>query len=151
LTVFKGKATILEAHPTERIRSATQTWDVPVQIVLKSYVKVKPTHRTPAKWNKRHMFIRDNHTCQYCHRHRDKLPEGNILTIDHVYPQELGGRTEWENVVTACTSCNNKKANKQLHELGWKLRRLPYTPTMYEIWSKTTSKYFDPVNVNLGA
>ena len=41
------------------------------------------------------MFLRDRFTCQYCGSRDD-------LTFDHVMPRSRGGRTTWENVVTAC-------------------------------------------------
>lgn len=35
----------------------------------------------------------------------------------------------WENVVWACTRCNNKKGSKTLEKLGWKLDRKPVALT----------------------
>jgi len=32
------------------------------------------------------------------------------LTVDHVVPLSKGGKWAWENLVTACTRCNGKKA-----------------------------------------
>ena len=32
--------------------------------------------------------------------------------LDDVYPESLGGKTELENLVTACRSCNIKKGVK---------------------------------------
>ena len=31
------------------------------------------------------------------------------LTFDHLLPRSKGGRTDWNNVVTACSACNVKK------------------------------------------
>lgn len=145
LHIIKGTATMLEAHPTYTIGSAKQTWNIPVQIILKRFVKVRPAFRTPALLKSRHLFARDRYTCQYCKRHKKNLHVHEALTIDHVNPRDLGGRHIWENVVTACSTCNNKKANKTLQDLGWKLDKKPYTPTMFEIWSKTVTKYLDSV------
>ena len=36
------------------------------------------------------------------------------LTLDHVFPRHLGGKHEWENLVTSCSDCNQKKAGKTL-------------------------------------
>jgi 5-methylcytosine-specific restriction endonuclease McrA len=57
----------------------------------------------------------------------------NILTFDHVVPRSRGGRTEWTNVVAACSNCNLKKANKLLHEAGMKIRRKPVQPSNYQL------------------
>lgn len=50
---------------------------------------------------------RDNHTCRYCGR---SAPEVK-LTIDHVVPETLGGKTEATNLVTACQDCNAGKSS----------------------------------------
>ena len=34
------------------------------------------------------------------------------LTFDHLLPKSKGGLTDWNNVVTACSSCNVKKGGK---------------------------------------
>ena len=47
------------------------------------------------------------------------------LTLDHVVPTSAGGQWSWDNLVTACTTCNGTKGNKSLEQLGWKLRRQP--------------------------
>lgn len=50
---------------------------------------------------------RDGHTCRYCGQ---KAP--NVaLTVDHVVPEALGGKTEPANLVAACSSCNAGKAS----------------------------------------
>lgn len=50
---------------------------------------------------------RDNHTCRYCGR---SAPEVR-LTVDHVVPSTLGGQDVPENLVAACTDCNNGKSS----------------------------------------
>ena len=49
---------------------------------------VHAVQRVPARW----------FSCQYC---GDRFPTHD-LTFDHVIPRSRGGRTTWENVVTAC-------------------------------------------------
>ena len=39
--------------------------------------------------------------CQYCGSKED-------LTFDHFVPRSKGGLTTWNNVITACSSCNLK-------------------------------------------
>ena len=151
LKIFEGKATVLETHPTKVVRSVNSSMKIPTQIILKKWVKAPPTFRIPAQLggNNKNLFIRDRYTCQYCGRHKKDLRENEKLTRDHVYPLARGGKDVWENVVTACSSCNNKKADSTLSELDIKLTRRPYTPTVFEVWSKTLCKYYDSPDEHL--
>jgi 5-methylcytosine-specific restriction endonuclease McrA len=51
------------------------------------------------------------------------------LTIDHVIPRSKGGTHTWDNVVIACATCNSKKGDRFLHEIGMKLKTQPKAPT----------------------
>jgi hypothetical protein len=53
------------------------------------------------------ILTRDSHRCIYCGR---AAPEVK-LTVDHVLPEALGGRTEASNLVTACADCNAGKTS----------------------------------------
>lgn len=72
------------------------------------------------------VFKRDRHMCQYCGARGE-------LTLDHVLPQSRGGPDTWENLVAACTPCNQRKANRTPDEAGMRLSSLPrrYTPNVY--------------------
>jgi 5-methylcytosine-specific restriction endonuclease McrA len=48
---------------------------------------------------------------------------GPDLTIDHIVPRSLGGKTTWENVVVACQACNVRKGNRRLDETDLMLMR----------------------------
>lgn len=137
--VLEGKATILEEHPDLIIHSVSDIWPVPTQIVLNKYVKSRSTYRIPAVLTQKNLFIRDKYTCQYCKRHVSELTheEGEVLTRDHVIPQTKGGPDEWENVVTACSTCNNRKADTYLSDSDFILNTEPSAPTVFEIWSKS--------------
>lgn len=74
---------------------------------------------------KRSVHIRDGFTCQYCKK--KKRPKD--LSIDHVFPRSKGGPNSWENCVTACVPCNQKKADKTLREAGLSLDPKPTKPT----------------------
>ena len=43
-------------------------------------------------------------------------------------PKTNGGQTCWNNVVTCCYSCNQKKGNKSIKEAGFKLNTIPKKP-----------------------
>lgn len=139
---FEGKASVLENHPELVVRSVSDVWPIPTQVVLKHFVKARPTFRVPAQLTQRNLFIRDKYTCQYCGRHRGEFKEVEFLTRDHIIPQARGGKDIWENVITACSSCNNKKADTPLSETSLKLLKKPSIPTIFEIWSKASTRHF---------
>ncbi|MBT7442406.1 MAG: HNH endonuclease [Methylococcales bacterium] len=74
------------------------------------------------------LFARDRNTCLYCGQEFNKA----ILTRDHVTPVSKGGPDEWTNVVTACKSCNQRKANQTPAQANMKLLAVPYTPNHAE-------------------
>jgi len=43
-------------------------------------------------------------------------------------PRDVGGKTNWENIVTACVRCNSRKANRLPEQAGMTLRRAPAKP-----------------------
>jgi 5-methylcytosine-specific restriction endonuclease McrA len=43
-------------------------------------------------------------------------------------PRSRGGEHSWHNVVASCRSCNHRKADRLLGELGWSLARQPQPP-----------------------
>lgn len=51
------------------------------------------------------------------------------LTKDHILPLSKGGKNVWENVTTLCQKCNNRKSDRTLEEMGWKLIKPPHCPT----------------------
>ena len=118
--VFSGKAERVE-DSTRVIRSPSTTFLLPSVIRLHRYIR-KPVQPTIA-FNKKNILKRDAHTCQYCGGNG-----GERMTIDHVIPKSLGGRTVWENVVSACRGCNLKKGNKRPWEVGMRLLRKPAKP-----------------------
>lgn len=141
ILTLEGKATVVEEHPELVVRSPSQTFPVPTSIVLKQFVKGRMVFRTKALLTQKNMFIRDGYTCQYCNRHRNQLKSHESLTRDHVIPRTKGGKDVWENVVTSCGSCNNKKAYHTLEELGWTLPKKPVSPTIFEIWTRQKQKH----------
>ncbi len=78
--------------------------------------------RLQRKLNRRELFARDNYTCQYCSQ------QTKDLTIDHVVPRFLGGEHIWENLVSACKPCNQRKAGRPPGATGMRLLRKPSPP-----------------------
>lgn len=76
------------------------------------------------KFSRINVFTRDGYQCQYC---RERFAASS-LNYDHVVPRHQGGKTVWENIVTACYTCNGKKANRTPEQAGMRLLRMPYKP-----------------------
>lgn len=118
--LFTGKAERIE--DSRRVfRSPSTVLVVPTVIRLHSFVR-KPMPPS-VSFNKKNILKRDAFTCQYCGR-----DGGERMTIDHVVPKSLGGRTVWENVVSCCRACNLRKGNKCPAEAGMSLLRKPGKP-----------------------
>ena len=54
------------------------------------------------------LFRRDEFMCMYC----GEEFKSRLLTRDHVRPLSRGGADCWENAVTACRACNQRKDNR---------------------------------------
>jgi 5-methylcytosine-specific restriction endonuclease McrA len=67
--------------------------------------------------------VRDGHRCQYCGSTKGPM------TVDHVIPRTMKGSDSWDNLVTACTHCNNKKGDRTPEHAGLTLIRKPTRPT----------------------
>src|SRR5579885_118810 len=76
----------------------------------------------------RTLFQRDRNLCLYC----GEQFAASELTRDHVVPVSRGGQCVWENCVTACRSCNQRKDDRTPEEAGMKLLAVPYTPNLAE-------------------
>ena len=98
------KADVLLWHENWIVHSATWETPVPSVIMLREYMKSKTTVR----FSRANVYLRDNGQCQYC---GDRV-ERKESTLDHVHPISKGGKTTWENTVTACGPCNADKADK---------------------------------------
>jgi len=95
--------------------------DYPAVIILKNYVRKKPL---VPRFNFRGVFRRDLYRCCYT---GVVLPPSQ-LTVDHVIPKARGGKSVWENCVTASLAVNAAKGNRTPEEAGLKLLRKPVAP-----------------------
>jgi 5-methylcytosine-specific restriction endonuclease McrA len=120
--VFRDSVVVISEYE-RTVRSPTQEIRLPSVLALKEYV---PAARKPA-FTRFNVFLRDNWYCQYCDD-QFKTPE---LTFDHVIPRSRGGRTTWENIVTACRSCNIRKGSKLPHECHMYPTHEPQEPSIY--------------------
>jgi 5-methylcytosine-specific restriction endonuclease McrA len=116
--VFGEKAEVLE-YDHQLVRTPRMTLRAPSVIRLQYQVR-RPRPRV--KLTRREVFARDHYTCQYCGR------QTHDLTLDHVIPRNRGGAHTWENLVTACKSCNHRKGNRTPEEAHLRLIRQPFEP-----------------------
>lgn len=82
------------------------------------------THKRGVKFSRVNVFVRDGFKCQYCGK-RYTMRE---LNYDHVVPRRLGGKKAWENIVTSCYPCNDRKAGRTPEQAGMKLLKVPVRP-----------------------
>ncbi|CAN5503917.1 HNH endonuclease [soil metagenome] len=116
--VIGGKAEILETHQSV-IATPASTFPYPSVIRLVYMIR---SPRARVKLTRREVFMRDGYTCQYCGRRT------HDLTLDHVIPRSRGGKHIWENLASACRTCNHKKGGKSVGEARMTLRQTPYEP-----------------------
>lgn len=138
--LLKEKAEVLEAAENS-LRARNMAIPVPLVIRMVYYVRIP--HSTMLPLSRRTVMARDQYTCQYC----GGTPARAELTIDHVLPRSRGGVTDWDNVVVACRTCNQKKGNRTPKEAQMQILRPPHRPryvalaflgepTSREVWSK---------------
>jgi 5-methylcytosine-specific restriction endonuclease McrA len=118
------KAHVLAWHDDWIVHSANWETPVPSVIILKEYMKAKTTVR----FSKSNVFLRDLYTCLYC----EKVLQKKDCTLDHVLPVSKGGKTTFENTVTACGTCNANKGASTKYKPKYK----PYKPDFYELVNK---------------
>jgi 5-methylcytosine-specific restriction endonuclease McrA len=132
--VIDRKAEVLEADDARIFRSERDQIAVPLVIRLKRFIHVPRRFRRQV--TNTFLFARDGYRCQYCGRHRGALRGREFLTRDHVTPLSRGGQNTWDNVVTACSPCNNRKASHLPEECGMHLPRHPHEPNYVElVWA----------------
>ncbi len=94
---------------------------VPKIVRLLFYDRLPPSD---VKLNRRNIFARDKNCCQYCGK---KCPTSE-LSLDHVIPRSMGGKSIWGNMVCACTECNVRKGNRTPRKANMNLITKPVKP-----------------------
>ncbi len=124
--VIDGKAEIVEADEGRTVKSERLTVPRPAVIRLMKFIHVPRKFRRQV--TNTFLFARDHYRCQYCGRPSFELKPREALTRDHLIPLSRGGSNEWTNVVTACSSCNTRKANRLPSEIGMYPLHAPVEP-----------------------
>lgn len=112
-------------------------------------IRIKPEHYKYFPKNKRkispkkkRILLRDNYKCAYCDC---KLHTQNA-TVDHIIPKAHKGGHTWENVISCCVSCNNRKADRTPEQAGMKLLRKPYVPKVEDLIFASRPDLLDAIN-----
>lgn len=122
--VFLDRVNVISQYDRV-IHSPSFSMKLPSVISLKEYVTM---NRRPA-FTRFNVFLRDRFQCQYC---GDGYPSED-LTFDHVVPRSRGGRTTWQNVVTACQTCNLRKGNRMPRDCHMLPLEPPDMPSTYRL------------------
>jgi 5-methylcytosine-specific restriction endonuclease McrA len=108
---------------------------LPIPSVVRLTRFVRVPYRAHVPITRKGILTRDSHRCVYC--------GAPATSLDHVVPRSRGGQHSWENVVAACGRCNHQKADRPLHELGWRIPHPPAAPTG-AAWRILGSRRMDP-------
>ena len=119
--LFLGKIEVIEYSRDRAIKGIGRDYPMPAVVRLLRRFR---RDRQAIKFSRLNIYTRDRFTCQYCGV--QSLAED--LTFDHVVPRSAGGRTAWDNIVTACVPCNSTKANRTPQQASMTLLRKPAKP-----------------------
>ncbi len=119
--VFLDRVEVISTYD-KMVHSPSFEMRLPSVVCLKAYV----AQDRPPAFTRFNLFLRDSFSCQYC-------SSGSDLTFDHVIPRSRGGRTTWENIVTACARCNLTKGGRTPKEAHMHPHRHPRRPSMHEL------------------
>lgn len=122
---WPGDAEPLHLYENWVVRSPSIEVQVPAVMMLRQQVPSQRVQSISANPEREMIFLRDNYTCQYC----GKVFGARSLTLDHVLPRKYGGKTEWENLSSACEPCNGKRG----HDVRIQPRMKPFRPTYYQL------------------
>lgn len=118
---------IIDFYKNDHIQGTdNKKFPIPAVAKTKRYFKI---HSQPITFSRKNIFVRDNHSCQYCGKQCDIRD----LTYDHVIPKSKWtdpnrSPTSWTNIVTACTLCNRIKGNRTPKEANMPLLNKPIIP-----------------------
>jgi len=127
----QGKVEVIDFYDRD-VRGVSITFKLPSILRLLKLVKVRRTSKE-VRFSRANIYQRDKYTCQYC---GIKYPAED-LTFDHVLPQVQGGQATWENIVTACLACNNRKGGRTPQEARMRLIRPPVKPRWMPVVTMT--------------
>ena len=122
--MIKQKAEVLK-FSNRPIRNSEGEVITYVPLVMRLIKIIRMIYKNKVPFTKKNVFVRDKYKCGYCGSKND-------LTIDHIIPSSRGGKNNFDNCITACRPCNNKKDRRTPSEAKMYLSHQPYAPTISE-------------------
>ena len=130
--VYLDKVKVLKGYDNWVIHSQHLVVNVPSIVIMTKQVKWAKA----LKYSRNNIYLRDDFTCQLQSTNKCRELRGKVkfveLTLDHVVPKSLGGKTNWLNCCTSCKTCNSEKGN----DGSIVPKKKPYMPSYYEILAK---------------
>jgi hypothetical protein len=117
--ILNNRFSVLD-YSDKYVNSAHDKWYLPEIIVSPRSMKIG----RKVKFDYDAINPRDNYVCAYC---GEKF-SARYMSVDHIMPQTRGGIDSWTNCISACKSCNNRKAGRTPEEAGMKLLYPPIEP-----------------------
>lgn len=124
---YLEKVEVIETWDAE-LRGPTISMRTPAVVRLK---KGSVSTKQSIRFSRVNVFTRDKFRCQYCGQRKT----AKELNYDHVIPRVQGGKTVWENIVTSCYACNDRKGSRTPEQAGMKLLRQPHKPASLPVTS----------------
>ena len=121
--VLAEKVKVLK-YSDKVVNCVRKAFKVPAVVALIRIVRMVYRIRVP--FSKKNVLVRDQSRCAYCG------DQSRSLTIDHVIPRSRGGKTDFDNCVACCKTCNDKKGARTPKEAGLYFKRRPFHPTISE-------------------
>lgn len=122
--IWLNSVRVLSQYEDWEVHSPSVTMIVPSVVMTTRYIKPM----SGVQFNADNIKLRDRYRCAYCQKqfHEDDL------TLDHVTPKTFGGRSSWDNLISACSPCNNKRG------CDFRIQPIikPYKPNYYEMVEK---------------
>jgi 5-methylcytosine-specific restriction endonuclease McrA len=119
LVMLLGERAEMVESSDRQVRSVRSLVGLPSVVRIMRYIR-RP--RQEVRLTKQNVLRRDRYTCQYCGA------TDPPMTTDHIIPRSQGGEDSWDNLVCACTVCNNAKGDRSLIQARMRLRRSPRKP-----------------------
>ena len=123
--IVKGKVEVLE-FTSRVLENAEKTIRIVIPKIIRLVKMIRTLYKARVPYSKRNVFIRDKFVCAYCSTKVGKP------TADHVIPRSRGGKSNFDNVVTACKPCNATKMDRTPREANMFMKYQPHQPTVME-------------------
>jgi len=128
----KGKVECVKY--SERVIRTAKGKIIKIPAVMRLIKFIRTLYKTRVPYSKRNVMVRDGFKCAYCGETKGRL------TIDHIIPKAKGGKSTFENTITSCKPCNNKKGDRSCHEVKMYPKGSAFQPTISQFLTLKMNK-----------